>query len=137
MFFPNNTGMIKIGGYLAGGHAYVINGVNTINKTFRIKNSWGKSWGDKGHAYISFNDMKRFTETKDKGRNESFVETFPYYKEWYNSLEIKSFEETFSNHKPFENPQIIEEPIQNNETWRKLMDICEHMYIFIFVPSVK
>jgi hypothetical protein len=59
MFFPGLKGQIKIGGYLAGGHAYVINGVNLINKTFRIKNSWGRKWGDSGHAYISFNDMTR------------------------------------------------------------------------------
>jgi hypothetical protein len=59
MFFPNNAGVIKLGGSLAGGHAYVINGVATQSKLFRIKNSWGKSWGQGGHAYISFADMAR------------------------------------------------------------------------------
>ncbi len=31
-------------------------------------------------------DLKRFTEIKDKTRNESFIETFPHYKKWYESL---------------------------------------------------
>jgi hypothetical protein len=59
MFYPNGNGLIKIGGSLVGGHAYVINGVNTKTKQFRIKNSWGKAWGKGGHAFISFNDMTR------------------------------------------------------------------------------
>ena len=59
MFYPNKTGLIKIGGQMVGGHAYLINGVDTKTKQFRIKNSWGKSWGKGGHAFISFNDMSR------------------------------------------------------------------------------
>lgn len=59
MFFPDRNGLLKVSGYLAGGHAYVINGVDTVKKQFRIKNSWGKSWGQQGHAFISFNDMSR------------------------------------------------------------------------------
>lgn len=59
MFYPNVNGLIRVSGSLAGGHAYVINGVDTVNRLFRIKNSWGQSWGVRGHAYISFTDMAR------------------------------------------------------------------------------
>jgi C1A family cysteine protease len=59
MFFPNKLGVISATGKLAGGHAYLINGVDTVKKQFRIKNSWGRRWGQLGHAYISFDDMKK------------------------------------------------------------------------------
>lgn len=60
MFRPNKTtGMISVSGRFAGGHAYVINGVDTKRRLFRIKNSWGRSWGLNGRAFISFNDMAR------------------------------------------------------------------------------
>ena len=59
MFYPDSNGVIRISGGIAGGHAYVINGVDKTNQLFRIKNSWGQSWGKQGHAYISFNDMSR------------------------------------------------------------------------------
>lgn len=59
MFFPDEKGIVKVGGAIAGGHAYLINGVNIKTKMFRIKNSWGKEWGKGGHAYISFDDMAK------------------------------------------------------------------------------
>jgi hypothetical protein len=58
MFYPDKNGLIKIEGPIVGGHAYVINGVDTTKKLFRIKNSWGKKWGSNGSAYISFADME-------------------------------------------------------------------------------
>jgi hypothetical protein len=58
MFSPDASGVIHVGGSVAGGHAYLINGVNTKTKYFRIKQSWGRSWGNKGHAYISFYDLE-------------------------------------------------------------------------------
>lgn len=58
MFNPDiDTGIITATGNAAGGHAYLINGVNVKRKFFRIKNSWGRAWGNRGHAYISFDDM--------------------------------------------------------------------------------
>ena len=56
---PDNNGLIRANGVVIGGHAYVINGVDTVKQQFRIKNSWGRSWGKQGHAFISFNDMNK------------------------------------------------------------------------------
>jgi MoaA/NifB/PqqE/SkfB family radical SAM enzyme len=36
-----------------------------------------------------YEDFKRHTEVKDAVRGESFINTFPYYKEWYEGNEIK------------------------------------------------
>jgi hypothetical protein len=59
MFRPNpSTGIMSIRGRLVGGHAYIINGVDTTRQLFRIKNSWGKNWGLNGRAFISFRDMQ-------------------------------------------------------------------------------
>lgn len=59
MFYPDDEHVIKVGGGKAGGHAYVLNGVNLDKGLIRIKNSWGRQWGKKGHAYISISDFER------------------------------------------------------------------------------
>jgi hypothetical protein len=59
MFNPDSNGLIHVGGGMAGGHAYLLNGVDTVKRQFRIKNSWGKSWGQNGHAFISFDDFAK------------------------------------------------------------------------------
>jgi len=61
MFHPDKDGVIKLEKYSsnAGGHAYLINGVNRTKGMFRIKNSWGRGWSKGGHAYISFEDFER------------------------------------------------------------------------------
>lgn len=59
MFRPDRNGLIRAVGSLSGGHAYVINGVDRTKQLFRIKNSWGRSWGKSGHAFISFSDMDK------------------------------------------------------------------------------
>lgn len=37
-----------------GGHAVVIVGFNDETKLFKIRNSWGESWGDKGYFYMPY-----------------------------------------------------------------------------------
>lgn len=66
MFSPDKEQFIHVNGALAGGHAYMVKGVNLDKKcpdgsvgAFRIINSWGSNWGDKGMVWISFNDMNR------------------------------------------------------------------------------
>ena len=52
-------GFVRVGGSLAGGHGYKLDGVNIALEMFRIKNSWGRSWGVHGFAFISFADFER------------------------------------------------------------------------------
>jgi hypothetical protein len=57
MATPKANGIIRPTGSSLGGHAYLLNGVDTKKKLFRIKNSWGKDWGRQGYAFISFEDF--------------------------------------------------------------------------------
>lgn len=59
MFAPDRSGKLNIGGGIAGGHAYVLDGINVKNQLVRMKNSWGRSWGRKGFAYLDFDDVER------------------------------------------------------------------------------
>jgi hypothetical protein len=51
---PNAAGVILPRGPIVGGHAAVLNGVNRKQKLVRLKNSWGRSWGKAGYAFLSF-----------------------------------------------------------------------------------
>lgn len=57
MMVPDENGIIQPTGYLAGGHAYLLNGYDSNTGLFRIKNSWGRGWGINGHAFIHFDDV--------------------------------------------------------------------------------
>lgn len=59
MYFPNDKGIITATGSKAGGHAYVVNGINLDKKLVRIKNSWGRNWGKNGFAYVSLDDFEK------------------------------------------------------------------------------
>lgn len=44
---------------LAGGHQVCIVANDTRRRRVRIRNSWGPSWGDQGHAWISWADLDK------------------------------------------------------------------------------
>lgn len=64
MFRPDPTSLLNVSGNTAGGHAYLLNGVNTKTERIRIKNSWGRGWGDTGFATMSFTDLDRLLKAQ-------------------------------------------------------------------------
>lgn len=52
MSTPDSKNFIAPGGENLGGHAYLVNGISIPHNRYRIQNSWGTGWGDKGFAYI-------------------------------------------------------------------------------------
>lgn len=71
-------GVITIGYdcWSLGGHAWLIDGVDTVKELFRMKNSWGRDWGNNGRALISFDDMERLI--KEEGEIALAVEVNAY-----------------------------------------------------------
>ena len=43
----------------AGGHQVCIVANDTRNRRVKIRNSWGRSWGDDGHAWLSWDDFDK------------------------------------------------------------------------------
>lgn len=67
------------GGSVEGGHAYLIIGADRVRKNpdgttgaFRIVNSWGRSWGQSGRAWITFATMDRLL--RDQGESATATE---------------------------------------------------------------
>jgi hypothetical protein len=59
MSLPDKHGIIYPSGVSRGGHAYLCVGYNSIRGLFRVLNSWGESWGDKGRAWLRGEDLDR------------------------------------------------------------------------------
>ena len=56
---PNSAGVVKLSGYVRGGHEFVVDEIDTLNKRFGATNSWGTGYGLNGRFYFSFADMER------------------------------------------------------------------------------
>jgi hypothetical protein len=59
MYDVDSMGFITPGGDIAGGHEYLILGVNITGQYVTMLNSWSKGWGRNGRARIRFNDFQR------------------------------------------------------------------------------
>jgi hypothetical protein len=57
MFKPDAYGIVHPTGAVAGGHAILVNGVNTRLRLVRLHNSWGPDWGDHGDCFMRFEDF--------------------------------------------------------------------------------
>lgn len=55
---PGPSGKISVEGDALGGHAYLLTGVCTAREIFRVKNSYGRSWGKGGRGYLPFEDFE-------------------------------------------------------------------------------
>lgn len=55
MFYPDKKGFVSPTGQVAGGHWYLLYGVDGTDLVF--KNSWGDSWGDNGSFRMTFDDF--------------------------------------------------------------------------------
>jgi C1A family cysteine protease len=49
------------GGQFRGGHAILIVGYDDKKQLFKFQNSWGRSWGDRGYGYITYEWMKKYS----------------------------------------------------------------------------
>jgi hypothetical protein len=52
-------GRLDVSGDNVGGHCWILRGRDTRKGLFRMKNSWSRSWGEKGEAWIADRDLDR------------------------------------------------------------------------------
>ena len=59
MFDPDTDGRVHIGGTIAGGHEWLVLGVDVPASEIIALNSWGENWGTGGRFRMSFTDFGR------------------------------------------------------------------------------
>lgn len=57
MFKPRTDGYLQVAGSVAGGHCWLLRGIDPSKQRVTMSNSWGRSWGLKGDAYLTFDDL--------------------------------------------------------------------------------
>lgn len=60
MFEPDKDGFIKVDfeSRMDGGHQICLAGLDVEREAVRVRNSWGTGWGDKGYAWLSWDDLQ-------------------------------------------------------------------------------
>lgn len=56
---PDSNGLVHVSGDVRGGHEFEVLGLDVDRKLFHAVNSWGQTWGQRGHFWFSFADMDR------------------------------------------------------------------------------
>lgn len=76
MMETDTRGYILPNGPMVGGHAFAILGFSDTREAFRIQNSWGQEWGEKGRAWITFEHFQWLLE-RDGGEAVAVAEVRP------------------------------------------------------------
>jgi hypothetical protein len=56
---PSTEGVIRATGTVRGGHEIEANGADFAHGLVRLKQSWGRAFGKRGHVYLPFADLER------------------------------------------------------------------------------
>lgn len=70
---PKSELYVEPSGESLGGHAYLFSGYSKKRHAFRILNSWGAEWGEKGRAWVSY-DVANYLLFQLNGEASSVVE---------------------------------------------------------------
>lgn len=61
MYEPRGDGLVEVSGKVVGGHCILVNGYSPrygkLGEVFRVFNSWGPTWGKRGHGYLRAGDF--------------------------------------------------------------------------------
>jgi len=59
MYDPDAKGFLRDTGEVVGGHALLVSSVSAVYKHVTVWNSWGRSWGNEGRAFLTWNAFGR------------------------------------------------------------------------------